>query len=689
MTASGAAYVTLLLAFRSLMAHRARTVLSALAVALSVAMTVALQGINRAILALFSTADLQAIGAGLFGQLKTMLGVVRVGVTAAAGFLVLNAFLMAVTQRRQELGALRALGMTRAQTLRLMLTEALLIGGAGTATGLLTGPPLAGGLLALLKALGGPLFNASLGLSFTLSGLLLAASLGLGVTLAVMLLPAWQAARVPPLEALRDDDAAIPHLNGPQTRRRRDPQTLGGWLLLAVLAAWLILARPGAWVTPPWDMILVALGALIWVGGLGLLLPAFIGLAARLARRLLAGRGGAVGRLVADNLARARLRVTLTVTTLAVGLTLIAGLSGFITFTFGELFGPAIKRTLALDNLVVAPFNPLEGMAAYTGLTSLELPPPAQAAIRQAVAGKAYVTGWHFTIVPQLAFLPNYFSFVLTPEDIAAHRTWLFTFTEGTWETARPWLEQGCALLIAPLIAQQNGVGLGDSLTVQGAAGPATCVVAGIGQPYVNASLIITRDRTPFRLGEPFALILAPAPDVAGTALLEAVRAATTAYPHLYVLHVDQLNAEIVETMTTLDNAFNALLLLTLVAAALGVVNTTLMSVTERQRELTLLRSIGATRRQVQTLVVGELALIGLLGGALGVLTGAGLIVILAVTYGGRAWGLPNLDLWGAAWRSVQPTLLNGLVGLFTAPVICAGAAALVLKSQRSKVRHG
>jgi len=126
---------------------------------------------------------------------------------------------------------------------------------------------------------------------------------------------------------------------------------------------------------------------------------------------------------------------------------------------------------------------------------------------------------------------------------------------------------------------------------------------------------------------------------------------------------------------------FNALLLLAIVAAALGVVNTTAISVAERRRELGVLRAVGAVRRQVMAVVVGEAALMGLVGGLVGVIAGVGITVILAVTYGGSSWGIFDLDLWPAAWRTVQPALQNGLVGLLGAPIICAAAAWLPVRS--------
>ena len=120
---------------------------------------------------------------------------------------------------------------------------------------------------------------------------------------------------------------------------------------------------------------------------------------------------------------------------------------------------------------------------------------------------------------------------------------------------------------------------------------------------------------------------------------------------------------------------FYSLLLLAVSAAALGVVNTTLLSVTERRRELAQLRALGATRGQVLALVVGEAALVGLAGGALGLAAGAGLIVILATVYGANAMGVAHYEPWAAAGRTLAVALRTGAWGLIAAPLISALAA--------------
>jgi ABC-type antimicrobial peptide transport system permease subunit len=59
--------------------------------------------------------------------------------------------------------------------------------------------------------------------------------------------------------------------------------------------------------------------------------------------------------------------------------------------------------------------------------------------------------------------------------------------------------------------------------------------------------------------------------------------------------------------------------------SAINIAHNFFMQVTERRRELGLLRALGATKRDVRMVVLGEAALIGLIGGVLGVIVGVGL----------------------------------------------------------------
>jgi hypothetical protein len=120
---------------------------------------------------------------------------------------------------------------------------------------------------------------------------------------------------------------------------------------------------------------------------------------------------------------------------------------------------------------------------------------------------------------------------------------------------------------------------------------------------------------------------------------------------------------------------FDAFLLMAVLAAALGVVNTTLLSVTERRREFGQLRALGATRAQVRAMVVGEAALMGFLGGLVGLVASVGLTIIFATVYGGGSVGVDNYQPWAAAFRTLPKVLPTGLIGVLASPLICALAA--------------
>lgn len=77
---------------------------------------------------------------------------------------------------------------------------------------------------------------------------------------------------------------------------------------------------------------------------------------------------------------------------------------------------------------------------------------------------------------------------------------------------------------------------------------------------------------------------------------------------------------QINQLLTIID----ALLALAIIIAVIGIINTLVLSVLERTRELGLLRAVGMTRRQVRRMVRGESVIIALFGAVLGMVVGVG-----------------------------------------------------------------
>ena len=247
-----------------------RSVLSGLAVALGAAMVIAGDMVSGALVgAVRQAEDVRVVAEGLVGQMDPIMKGIGAAIMLAAGFIIFNALGMSITQRRRQLGLLRALGMTRGQVQRLVLAEALLIGGAGVAVGVVVGPLAGHGLIALVKQaniaiLGAFVEQPPTALSFALAG-----GLGLGFTLLAAWVPARQATQLSPLMALRTNaTVAVPH--------GAARLALVGGALAVGLALWLGFAPPAVWVQPPLDRPLtLALGA-AWLTALGLLLPGAI-----------------------------------------------------------------------------------------------------------------------------------------------------------------------------------------------------------------------------------------------------------------------------------------------------------------------------------------------------------------------------------------------------------------------------
>ena len=82
-----------------------------------------------------------------------------------------------------------------------------------------------------------------------------------------------------------------------------------------------------------------------------------------------------------------------------------------------------------------------------------------------------------------------------------------------------------------------------------------------------------------------------------------------------------------------------ALEIIAVVVAMLGVAATLLTLVLERRRELSMLRLIGAARRQVQRVVVIEAALIGAVSQAIGLVVGLALSVVLVYVINVQSFG--------------------------------------------------
>jgi putative ABC transport system permease protein len=117
---------------------------------------------------------------------------------------------------------------------------------------------------------------------------------------------------------------------------------------------------------------------------------------------------------------------------------------------------------------------------------------------------------------------------------------------------------------------------------------------------------------------------------------------------------------------------FDALALVAVLVAALGIVNTLTMGVLERVREIGVLRAIGMSRRQALRMVVVEASILGIVGALLGALAGLGAGAVLLQLGGGLG------HLGGLPWLPIGIAAALGLVLPAVAAIYPARAAANV-----------
>ncbi|MGI8830449.1 MAG: ABC transporter permease, partial [Candidatus Limnocylindria bacterium] len=139
------------------------------------------------------------------------------------------------------------------------------------------------------------------------------------------------------------------------------------------------------------------------------------------------------------------------------------------------------------------------------------------------------------------------------------------------------------------------------------------------------------------------------------------------------------LAGELSRTLERLIGLFDALALVAVVIGALGIVNTLGIGISERVREIAILRSHGMTVGQVQAMVVAEAAIMGAIAGVLAVVTG--LLVALALVNGGA-----SADL--AAGIRLPWALLVAVVLVGTGIAALAGLYPARVAASLPIVRH-
>ena len=509
------------------------------------------------------------------------------GVSLLVGsFVIWNTFNVLVAQRRREVALLRAVGATRRQVLTGVLLEAGLIGLVSGGMGLLLGVGLAAGIRSLLELTG--IEVPTTAPAIETRTVVAALAVGLLVTVVAALTPAWTATRVAPMEALRQ---AGPVGGAVGTARR-----IAGWAVTGVgLAALVTCAVVG---NQRWWTVLATVTTFV---GLILAGPALARGAARLADH---GRRGNGWRIAARNIARNAQRSAATALALTIGLTVVAA----VAVTADSLKG-SVSDAVSGGNrsdLILEPAG--AGLGISPSVAQLLRARHDVADVVELRESGARVNG-HDALVSGMD----------TTGLGGVIDLGVKTGTLGALQPGR--------ILVSTAKADDLGVRAGDAVTVTfPETGARTMRVAGTfsGGSLINASYVVSMPDFAANVTSTLdgAILMTNAPGVTPGDAKSVIRGALADYPNVTVNNPADITKKAQDSVDQMLGIITALLLLAVVVAILGIVNTLVLSVMERTRELGLLRAVGGTRRQVRTVVRRESVLMALLGALAGIALG-------------------------------------------------------------------
>ncbi|MBI5364624.1 MAG: ABC transporter permease [Planctomycetes bacterium] len=548
-------------------------------------------------------------------------------------YVIFHTLSIALVERVREVATLDALGATRRQIRRIFLTEALVIAALAAVVGVAGGLALARGLLLLgVTTLGTGHRIELFDVPWREVGALTAA--GVGVALLGSIYPLLRARHTSSAQALRGDE----HLGSAGVAR-------GFHLFAALLLVGLL---PGLYfvIVPVVGeaqgelvgAVLVGVGFLALLVVLPLVVPALFNRLSSAIARPLAALWMFSGRMAARSIRESRTRVPVSAAALALVAAAFVGLKGMTRSLRAEIeqwAAVGLVDKVYLGGLGNAPMAELRAQfARYPGFVALENG-----------GARSYVP---FLLLGERTDELRSFGPLREDPALAAE------FAKGT------------GVIVSKRLAKHLGYRVGDRVHVGSASGsvqdltvlaisdaygyfphPDERIYGVVSDDFVRRAFCIDVERV-----NECAVALRPGtdPDVVKTAVREL-------YPELNVLRYETGRDLLALHLADIDRdfrLFDLILTLTALLAALGVLNGQLLAALERAKELGVLKALGTRRRQIAGMVLCEALVIGLFGGLLGTLLGAGLTPVIVRALEGLS-GLEIPHAGAGPWLAIVP----------------------------------
>jgi putative ABC transport system permease protein len=523
-------------------------------------------------------------------------------------FVIANSLSITIAQRTRELATVRMLGASRRQVLGSIVIEALVVGVVASVVGLFLGLLLAEGLFSLFDAVGFTLPNT--GLVFLTRTAVVALAAGILVTLVASLRPAIRATRVPPVAAVREG-ATLP------TGRFHRYRGVGAALLVAIGFAALLYGLFGSGLGTREILVWMGLGALLIFFGVGLFSSHLVRPLAQVLGWVPARFFGVSGKLARDNARRNPQRTGSTAAALMIGLalvTLVATLAAGIVQTFRG----------AVDDL-------WRESASDYGITALNNFSPIPVAVAEAAAEAPGVEAVMNVRTGEVQV--NEETIFATAIDPAARELINLEWADGSQDVLAELGEDGAfvddgyaeenELEVGSLIGMVFPNGSTGLFTVEGIFDPPTG-----GSPFGNVTISTSSWDANVEQPRNLYSFVAMEGDVTD-ANTQALEDALADFPNAKVQTREEFIDNQIAGLSSVLNILYVLLALSVVVSLFGIVNTLVLTVFERTREIGMLRAIGMTRRQIRRMIRHESIITALIGAAIGIVLGVVLAALL------------------------------------------------------------
>ncbi|HMG06158.1 MAG TPA: FtsX-like permease family protein [Chthoniobacterales bacterium] len=528
-------------------------------------------------------------------------------------FLIYNTVSASVARRQREIGILRSLGVTRNEVRALFLAEAVSLGFIGVLLGLVGGTLLAqflsGAVAETISSLYVLVHVKQVALepwSFALAGII-----GLGSVLVSAWLPAQAAAKMEPVRALHGGDSWKHSFNPP-------PVWLWSGLLSLGLAA--ILSFLALWTGPPW----LGFGAAFFVlASFSLLVPPltfrFSASVGKFFRSLRRHRGKAAleAELGAANLSRALLRNSVTIAALAAAVAMTVGVSVMV-FSFRRTVERWINDTLIADIFITPASNEIVGPFSFT--------PPEVVHFLETHPAVETIDTFRDAELPMG-------SETISVAVIRGSERRQFQFLRGSGTAIMRRFHDEPCVLISEAFARRHHVGDDGSLELTTPEGARKFPVAGIFYDYSRDQGVVFMSQQNFirfwhddRVNS-VAVYLKK--DGSAGALTDEFQAQFSRSRQFVIFSNRSLRTRIFEIFDQTFAVTYVLLTIAIIVAITGIFLSLTILITERSRELAILRAIGGSAGQIRKLLLWETAMIGVLASLVGIASGACLSLVL------------------------------------------------------------